>query len=208
MTEWLHFHFLLSCIGEGNGNPLQCSCLENPRDGEAWWAAVYGVAQSQTWLKRLSSSSSSRLSNVTLHLTHLEDLLKQFLNLIPRVTDLFQSWMGLASGMCTSFPFDAEVAGLRTETEVVWQLEFQVHPRSKKSVCVCVCVCVYQVIHVHSKVCGALDLKRMNKGKSYLERLNSGTLKHLLGNKITTRKWYCCEIFRQNTHLSFRVSLV
>ena len=45
------FTFLLSCIGEGNGNPLQCSCLENPRDGEAWWAAVYGVAQSQTRLK-------------------------------------------------------------------------------------------------------------------------------------------------------------
>ena len=53
------FHFSLSCIGEGNGNPLQCSCLENPRDGGAWWAAVYGVAQSQTWLKQLSSSSSS-----------------------------------------------------------------------------------------------------------------------------------------------------
>ena len=58
-TERLHFHFSLSCIGEGNGNPLQCSCLENPRDGEAWWAAVYGVAQSRTRLKRLSSSSSS-----------------------------------------------------------------------------------------------------------------------------------------------------
>ena len=51
MTERLHFHFSLSCIGEGNGNPLQCSCLENPRDGRAWWAAVYGVAQSQTRLK-------------------------------------------------------------------------------------------------------------------------------------------------------------
>ena len=49
----------LSCIGEGNGNPLQCSCLENPRDGGAWWAAIYGVAQSRTQLKRLSSSSSS-----------------------------------------------------------------------------------------------------------------------------------------------------
>ena len=59
MTERLHFHFSLSCIGEGNGNPLQCSCLENPRDGEAWWASVYGVAQSRTRLKRLSSSSSS-----------------------------------------------------------------------------------------------------------------------------------------------------
>jgi len=55
-TERLHFHFSLSCIGEGNGNPLQCSCLENPRDGGAWWAAVYGVAQSQTRLKRLSIS--------------------------------------------------------------------------------------------------------------------------------------------------------
>ena len=50
-TERLHFHFSLTCIGEGNGNPLQCSCLENPRDGEAWWAAVYGVAQSRTRLK-------------------------------------------------------------------------------------------------------------------------------------------------------------
>ena len=57
MTEQLHFHFSLSCIGEGNGNTLRCSCLENPRDGEAWWAAVYGVAQSQTRLKRLSSIS-------------------------------------------------------------------------------------------------------------------------------------------------------
>ena len=57
-TERLHFIFSLSCIGEGNGNPLQCSCLENPRDGGAWWAAIYGVAQSRTRLKRLSSSSS------------------------------------------------------------------------------------------------------------------------------------------------------
>ena len=52
-------HFSLSFFGEGNGNPLQCSCLENPRDGGARWAAVYGVAQSRTRLKRLSSSSSS-----------------------------------------------------------------------------------------------------------------------------------------------------
>ena len=48
MTERLHFHFSLSCTGEGNGNPLQCSCLENPRDSGAWWAAVCGVAQSWT----------------------------------------------------------------------------------------------------------------------------------------------------------------
>ena len=56
-TEQLDLHFSLSCIGKGNGNSLQCSCLENPRDGEAWWAAVYGVTQSRTRLKRLSSSS-------------------------------------------------------------------------------------------------------------------------------------------------------
>ena len=56
-TQRLHFHFSLSCVGEGNGNPLQCSCLENPRDRGAWWTAIYGVAQSQTRLKQLSSSS-------------------------------------------------------------------------------------------------------------------------------------------------------
>ena len=65
-TEQLHFDFSLSCIGEGNGNPLQCSCLENPRDGGAWWAAVSGVAQSRTRLKRLRSSSSSRRVSVKL----------------------------------------------------------------------------------------------------------------------------------------------
>ena len=60
-SEWLHFHFSLSCIGEGSGNPLQCSCLKNPRDGGAWWAAVYGVTQSRTRLKWLSSRSSSTI---------------------------------------------------------------------------------------------------------------------------------------------------
>ena len=59
-TERLHFHFSLSCTGEGNGNPLQCSCLEDPRDGGVWWAAVYRVAQSRSRLKRLSSSSGSK----------------------------------------------------------------------------------------------------------------------------------------------------
>ena len=57
-TERLHFQFSLSCIGEGNGNPPHCACLENPRDRGAWWAAVYGVTQSRTRLKWLSSSSS------------------------------------------------------------------------------------------------------------------------------------------------------
>ena len=56
MTERLHFHFSLSCVGEGNSNPLQCSCLENPRDWGAWWAGVYGVAESRTRPKQLSSS--------------------------------------------------------------------------------------------------------------------------------------------------------
>ena len=62
-TERLHLHFSLSCIGERNANPLQYSCLENPRNGGAWWAAVYGVAQSRTRLKWLSSSSSIHLTN-------------------------------------------------------------------------------------------------------------------------------------------------
>ena len=70
-TERLHFVFLLPCIGEGNGNPLQCSCLENPRDGGAWWAAVYGVAQSRTRLKWLSSSSSSIPLHIWLSSTSL-----------------------------------------------------------------------------------------------------------------------------------------
>ena len=68
-TERLHFHFSLSCIGEGNGDPLQCSCLENPRDGGAWWAAVYGVAQSWTRLKWLSSSSSSSTVDLQCHVS-------------------------------------------------------------------------------------------------------------------------------------------
>ena len=58
-TERLHLDFSFSCTGEGNGNPLQCSCLENPRNGGSWWAAVCGVTQSRTQLQRLSSSSST-----------------------------------------------------------------------------------------------------------------------------------------------------
>ena len=68
MTKRLRFHFSLSGIGEGNGNPLQCSCLENPRDGGAWWAAVYGVAQSRTRLKRLSSSSSNSIYRTEMYM--------------------------------------------------------------------------------------------------------------------------------------------
>ena len=68
MTERLHFDFSLSCIGEGNGNPLQYSCLENPRDGGAWWAAIYGIAQIRTRLKRLSSTAAAATPSTTLAL--------------------------------------------------------------------------------------------------------------------------------------------
>ena len=98
-TERLHFHFSLSCIG-GNGNPLQCSCLENPRDRGAWRVAIYGVAQSWTRLKRLSSSSSARevpktlilsrcsLSFMNTHLfkSTLRNTLMKPSNTIPRDT--------------------------------------------------------------------------------------------------------------------------
>ena len=64
-TERLPFHFSLSCIGEGNGNPLQCSCLENPREGGAWWASVYGVTQSRTRLKWLAAAAAA--AQVAIH---------------------------------------------------------------------------------------------------------------------------------------------
>ena len=68
-TEQLHFHFSLSCTGERDGNPLQCSCLENPRDGGAWWAALYGVTQSRTRLKRLSSRDFPLLIDLSAHIS-------------------------------------------------------------------------------------------------------------------------------------------
>ena len=77
-TEQLHIHFSLSCIGEGNGNPLQYSCLENPRDGGAWWAAVYGDTQSWTRLKRLNlaSSNPNLFSSVQFSLSVMSDSLR------------------------------------------------------------------------------------------------------------------------------------
>ena len=73
-TKQLYFHFSLSCIGEGNGNPLQCSCLENPRDRGAWWAAVSGVAQRRTRLKSLSSSSSRKCGGGAQHFDRQQTL--------------------------------------------------------------------------------------------------------------------------------------
>ena len=67
-TEWLHFHFSLSCIGEGNGNPLLCSCLENPRDGGAWWAAICGVTESRTRLRWQQQQQHAATKNLKLHL--------------------------------------------------------------------------------------------------------------------------------------------
>ena len=84
-TERLHFHFSLSCIGEGNGNSLQCSCLENPRDRGAWWAAIYGVAQSRTRLKRLSSSSSTKFQSIRVVST----------SLLPCQSHVDSSWKAL-----------------------------------------------------------------------------------------------------------------
>ena len=90
MSERLHFHFSLSYIGEGYGNPLLCSCLENHRDREAWWAAVYGFTQSWTRLKRLSSSSSS--SNAFLALLWLK-YITVFAGKIPTESFLLGQWL-------------------------------------------------------------------------------------------------------------------
>ena len=96
-TEQLPFHFSLSCIGEGNGNPLQCSCLENPRDSRAWWAAVCGVAQSQTRLKRLSSSSSIHVNGAS--------LVAQIVKNLPAMWEIWVPSLGqedpLEKGMAT-----------------------------------------------------------------------------------------------------------
>ena len=89
-TERLHFHFSLSCIGEGNGNPLQCSCLENLRDGGAWWAAVYGVAQSRTRLKRLSSRSSRATITYTHTTFKTHNSLRKLLLILYIFTILYQ----------------------------------------------------------------------------------------------------------------------
>ena len=86
VTSLSHFHFSLSCIGEGNGNPLHCSCLENPRDGGAWWAAVSGVAQSRTRLKRLSSSSRVTAELMDLSFSPLSQELGDFQFLTGRGT--------------------------------------------------------------------------------------------------------------------------
>ena len=96
-TEQIHFS--LSCIGEGNGNPLQCSCLENPRDGGAWWAAVYGVAQSQTRLKRLSLSSSSIVKSTCWEFCFHQNSRKNFMDQLPcSLSQAARRWVNIWYG--------------------------------------------------------------------------------------------------------------
>ena len=114
-TERLHFHFSLSCIGEGNGNPLQCSCLENPRDGGAWWAAVYGVAQSRTRLKRLSSSSSSMSIESVMPSDHL--ILCRSLLLPPSVFPSIRVFSNEST--------------LRTRWTKYWSFSFNISPSNE-----------------------------------------------------------------------------
>ena len=107
-VEWPHFHFSLSCIGEGNGNPLQCFCLENPRDSGAWWAAIYGVAQNRTRLKRPSSSSIYNILKVRKYIWQmdLQSPLKREAGMIilslPGATSLVS--LVLQSGSLSGFP--------------------------------------------------------------------------------------------------------
>ena len=119
-TERLYFHFSLLCIGEGNGNPLQCSCLENPRDGGAWWAAVYGVAQSQTQLKRLSSSSSSsrlfysRASLVAQRLKRLPPMWETQVQSLGREDPLEEEMATHSSVLAWRIPWTGEPGGLQS----------------------------------------------------------------------------------------------
>ena len=101
-TERLHFHFALSCIGEGNGNPLQCSWLENPRDGGSWWVAIYGVTQSWTWLKWLSSSSSIRYLSFSFWLTSLCIICSRFIHLIRTDSNAFLFMANIPLCICTT----------------------------------------------------------------------------------------------------------
>ena len=125
MTERLHFHFSLSCIGEGNGNPLQYSCLENPRDGGAWWAAVDGVAQSRTRLKRLSSSSSS--SSIQWNITQPGEKFAwrnvDNLRYADDTTPMGESEEELKS-LLMKVEEESEKAGLKNEDHGIWSHHF------------------------------------------------------------------------------------
>ena len=122
MTERLHFHFSLSCIGEGNGNSLQCSCLENLRNGGAWWAAIYGVTQSQTRLKGLSTSSSRYADDTTL-MAESEELKSLLMKVKEKSEKVglklnIQKTKIMASGPITSRQIYRET--METVTDFIW----------------------------------------------------------------------------------------
>jgi len=124
-TERLPFHFSLSCIGEGNGNPLQCSCLENPRDGGAWWTAVYGVAQNQTWLKRLSSSSRTIFRQ---HWTKMATLITTLCLHFPHWIDATNCTYPYKFGACNRGPsLNGKYIGGKHK---LWQALFSWAPKS------------------------------------------------------------------------------
>ena len=140
MTERLHFRFSLSCIGEGNGNLLQCSCLENPRDEGAWWAAVSGFPQSRTRLKRLSSSSSSR-SNLWYHSVILGSHLTCWR--VPYLLTSLVCYSSFASYCLSSELVLLTVLVLASSTylsmEVLPLCRVQVKPEASKTVILKVC---------------------------------------------------------------------
>ena len=115
MTEQLHFHFSLSCIGEGNDNPLQCSCLDNPRDGGAWWAAVYGVAQIWTRLKRLSSNSVFSRYSVQFSCSVVSDSVRPHR---WQPTRLPHSWDSLNKNTGVGFHFLLQCMKVKSQSEV------------------------------------------------------------------------------------------
>ena len=121
-TEWLCFHFSLSYIGEGNDNPLQCSCLGNPRDGGAWWAAVYGVSLSWTRLKWLRSSSSRYADDTTL-MAEREELKSLLMKVKEESENVglklnIQKAKIMASGPITSWQIDGET--METVTDFIF----------------------------------------------------------------------------------------
>ena len=120
-TERLPFHFSLSCIGEGNGNPLQCSCLENPRDGGAWWAAIYGFTQSWTRLKRLSSSSMWEPLKIVKHYRILKN------KRIAKTSSILDF-------LCLSSYFSSFITEI-VSAAIVWSLLFPLQEQQLKLSC-------------------------------------------------------------------------
>ena len=154
----------LSCIGEGNGNPLQCSCLENPRDGEAWWAAVYGVARSQTQLKRLSSSNSFLISSASvrsiLFLPFIEPIFVWNVHLVSLIFLKTSLVFPILLFSSISLHWSLRKAFLSL-LAILWNsafrcvyLSFSPLPLASllfsaiTYICVCVCVCIYILFQI------------------------------------------------------------